>query len=73
MARKPPEGPMDRYTYLINLDTVTREEIVDKLRRFSPYGSGALGEMRLICGLLCQICILKGFAPITPEDVVRFR
>lgn len=70
MSRKP-FNPMERYSYIVDLDTVTREQIIEELKRWGPpYGSYG-GSPRQICGLLHQIAILKGFDPITPEEVVR--
>ncbi len=67
--QRKPSNPMDSYKYLVDLDTVTREQIVEQLRYWGPpYGSYG-GSPHHICGLLHQIAILKGFDPITPDEV----
>lgn len=69
---KPPYNPMDRYKYLFDVETVTREELVEQLRFWGPpYGSYG-GTPHHMCGLLHQIAILKGFN-ITPDEVDKMK
>ena len=68
---RPLSNPMDTYKYLIDLDTVTRDEIIASLKFWGPpYGSYG-GSPHYMCGFLHQIAILKGFDPITPDEVRR--
>jgi len=55
--------PPVRASKLFDATTVTREEIVDLLRRWG-YDHGAI-----IHGLLLQIAELRGFEPITVVDI----
>lgn len=69
--KRKPFNPMDTYKYLVDVETVTREDIVANLKYWGPpYGSYS-GSPHHICGFLHQIAILKGFDPITPDEVRR--
>lgn len=54
-------------------EKVSREEILDMLIVFYPVGSGPLGMMRITCGLMLNLAVLRGFEPISEEEVRKRR
>jgi len=52
------------FVRLIDINTVTRDEIVSIIRKWGRDNGG-----RYIASLLLQIAELKGFPPITPVDL----
>ena len=71
MDRTAPEkGSMSQVSpFFENPEEITREEILDALISFYPKGPGPLGMKRIICGVLLNIAVLRGFEPITSEEI----
>jgi len=56
-----------------NPDKISREELLEQISWFYPSGSGPLSMMRMICGLMLNICSLRGFEPITEQEILKYR
>lgn len=56
-------------TFLFDVNTVTREELLEQMKYWKAQGSGPLSLMKIICGLISQIAELRGFTPFSHDEV----
>lgn len=57
----------------IDVETVSRDELIELHNVFEPRGSGNLYAGRIACMAIHLIVQLRGFAPLTYEEIKKAR